>query len=137
MPVISTHRVLAAVAAVAGGHAAHAGFFTDITVVLRVDCLEDLSTTSKKGGSIGILGSPGDGQLPPEALKILRGIIQVRVVDGPAAGFSVTKRTLTNAEAYGAGLPNGYTGLPYADPGVTCFPLPRSERNANPNIPQS
>lgn len=51
----------------------------------------------------------GGGQLPPEAIvRIISA--QLHITDPVAGGLLVTRSALTPQEAYGAGLPNGYTG---------------------------
>lgn len=51
----------------------------------------------------------GGGQLPPEAIvRIISA--QIHITDPVANGLMVSKASLTPQEAYGAGLPNGYTG---------------------------
>jgi hypothetical protein len=112
---MATARVIAptlALAAVtlAAGHA-HA-----YAIRVSVDCLDPLSTSTKKGGSATLKSEGGDGQFPPDMLKAWQGVIQVRLLAGPVTGFSVTRRVLTDAEAFGAGRPNGYSGLAYPGP---------------------
>lgn len=51
----------------------------------------------------------GPGQVPEAVVAIVSA--RLRVIDAvPTAGLNVAKTTLTPQQAYGAGLPNGYTG---------------------------
>lgn len=95
-----------------------AGFIPDQPLQIRtyVECPPSKSTATKKGTTVVIQVEGGDGQVPPEFITSWSGVLQVRLVSGPAAGFGVTKGALTDAEAYGAGRPNGYTGVGYAGP---------------------
>lgn len=74
----------------------------------RLGCIE-LAGGVKQISPEGI-AETGPGQLP-EAIVAIR-TARIRIVDSVtgAAQLRVTKSTLTPQQAYGAGLPNGYTG---------------------------
>lgn len=88
-----------------------------VRVEVEIECtpLEEFL----KRATFNVEGDGGDGKAPPWSVSRITGVLQVSVQGGPVGtGFAVTKGQLTNAQAFGAGRPNGQTGLPYAGPYV-------------------
>jgi hypothetical protein len=100
-------RCVLLAAAAAGVAGASFGFSSaEAASLSRITCKGQPS--GAKSISPETISTPGDGQTPLGIVRILSA--QLRIQDPVANGLMVFKSTLDNMEAFGQGLPNGYTG---------------------------
>jgi hypothetical protein len=86
-----------------------------ITVTSTVEFKEGVRAQAVIADATGIL--PAGGRAPFQAIAIKRVVADIAIIDGEiSGGLQVRKRQLTPAEAWGSGLPFGYTFPPPTDP---------------------